>query len=59
MTKNYAIADLHGRHGLLTKAIERIEMGSPTGGTIVFTGDYVDRGPSIQELLKESANVAA
>lgn len=52
MTKTYIIADLHGRHDLLVAAIERIEAGNHTGGTIVFTGDYVDRGPSSRQVIE-------
>ena len=52
MTKTYAIADLHGRHDLLTAAIEDIERHSPDGGTVVFTGDYVDRGPDSRQVIE-------
>jgi serine/threonine protein phosphatase 1 len=52
MTKTYIIADLHGRHDLLIKAIERIEQSSHSGGTIVFTGDYVDRGPASRQVIE-------
>ena len=52
MTKTYAIADLHGRHDLLRAAIERIEQRSPSGGTVVFTGDYVDRGPESRQVIE-------
>ncbi|PDS97494.1 hypothetical protein CO659_12560 [Rhizobium sp. S9] len=52
MTKTYIIADLHGRHDLLVAAIERIEQSSHSGGTIVFTGDYVDRGPQSRQIIE-------
>ncbi len=52
MSKTYVIADLHGRHDLLTAAIERIEQSSHVGGTIVFTGDYVDRGPQSRQIIE-------
>jgi serine/threonine protein phosphatase 1 len=52
MTKTYAIADLHGRNDLLVAAIERIEQSSPSGGIVVFTGDYVDRGPSSRQVVE-------
>lgn len=52
MSKTYVIADLHGRHDLLMSAIERIEQSSHSGGTIVFTGDYVDRGPSSRQVIE-------
>jgi len=52
MSKTFAVADLHGRHDLLVAAIERIEQSSHSGGTIVFTGDYVDRGPASRQVVE-------
>lgn len=52
MSKTYVIADLHGRHDLLVAAIARIEEGNQSGGTIVFTGDYVDRGPQSRQIIE-------
>lgn len=52
MSKTFIIADLHGRHDLLIAAIERIEQASHSGGTIVFTGDYVDRGPTSRQVIE-------
>lgn len=40
----YAIADLHGRLDLLELALAEIEKREP--GTVVFLGDYIDRGPN-------------
>jgi serine/threonine protein phosphatase 1 len=40
----FAVADLHGRLDLLDAALTTIERRA-SGGTIVFLGDYVDRGP--------------
>lgn len=40
----YAIADIHGRLDLLTKAFEYIRKRDPDA-TIILTGDYIDRGP--------------
>lgn len=52
MSKTFAIADLHGRHDLLLIALERIEQSSHSGGTIVFLGDYVDRGPQSRQIIE-------
>ncbi|MBB5664712.1 serine/threonine protein phosphatase 1 [Rhizobium leguminosarum] len=52
MTKTYSIADLHGRHDLLVAAIARIEEGNHSAGTVVFTGDYVDRGPASRQIIE-------
>ena len=42
----YAVGDIHGRLDLLSQALARIDAhakGRPA--TLVFLGDYVDRGP--------------
>ena len=49
MGKTYVIPDLHGRFDLMTKALDYI-YSDDQNGTIVFLGDYVDRG-------KESAHI--
>lgn len=51
MALTFAIADLHGRFDLLCAALERIEAHSP-GGTVVFLGDYVDRGPQSCQIIE-------
>lgn len=51
MSRTYAIGDLHGRYDLLEAALQRIE-ASPSGGRVVFTGDYVDRGPQSREIIE-------
>lgn len=50
MPKTFAIADLHGRHDLLLKAIKKVEKYT-NGGTVVFLGDYIDRGPDSKLVL--------
>lgn len=49
--KTFAIADLHGRRDLLEMALAEIEVMAP-GGTVVFTGDYVDRGPESAQIIR-------
>lgn len=51
MKTTFNVADLHGRADLLYHAIAAIEAHSPQGGTVVFTGDYVDRGPQSMECV--------
>lgn len=51
MSKTYAVPDLHGRADLLELALEEIE-SSPSGGTVVFLGDYVDRGPQSRQIIE-------
>ncbi len=46
-TITYAVGDVHGRADLLSTLLDRIEAdaaGRGAAATIVFTGDYVDRG---------------
>lgn len=50
MSFTFVIPDIHGRADLLELALDQIELHD--GGTVVFLGDYVDRGP-------ESAGVIA
>jgi serine/threonine protein phosphatase 1 len=48
--KTYVVPDLHGRFDLLRLAISNIEQREP--GTVVFTGDYIDRGPQSREVIE-------
>jgi serine/threonine protein phosphatase 1 len=50
MSKTFVISDLHGRLDVLEAALERIETYQ-SGGTVVFTGDYVDRGPASKQVM--------
>lgn len=45
----YVIADLHGRVDLLNNALRVIAENDP--GTVVFLGDYVDRGPWSKQVI--------
>jgi serine/threonine protein phosphatase 1 len=49
MARTYVVPDLHGRWDLLEIALAEIEEEAP--GTIVFLGDYVDRGPQSREIV--------
>lgn len=51
MTRTYAIGDIHGKFALLEQALERIE-ASPSGGKVVFLGDYVDRGENSRAVIE-------
>ena len=45
----YAIGDIHGEIELLSQMMDEIYRREP--GTIVFIGDYIDRGPTSKEVL--------
>jgi serine/threonine protein phosphatase 1 len=52
----YAIGDIHGRHDLLQKALREIardsgDANATMGTTVVFLGDYIDRGPQSREVV--------
>jgi len=51
MPKTYAIADLHGRHDLLTGAINAISDVDQGPLTFVTLGDYIDRGPDSAKVI--------
>ena len=49
--KIFAIGDVHGRFDLLQKLSVNIMDESNPGDTIVFLGDYVDRGMQSQQVI--------
>ncbi|MBD9455931.1 serine/threonine protein phosphatase [Rhizobium sp. RHZ02] len=51
MSYTFAIGDVHGCLEPLLRLVSRIEMSRPEGGTIVFLGDYVDRGPDSRGVI--------
>jgi serine/threonine protein phosphatase 1 len=48
----YAIGDIHGRYDLLQKALREIARDSGSAATVVFLGDYIDRGPQSREVVE-------
>ncbi len=51
MTATFVLADIHGRFDLLERALRLIQSGA-SGGTVIFLGDYVDRGPQSREVVE-------
>jgi serine/threonine protein phosphatase 1 len=51
----YAIGDIHGRADLLKRLLKLIEddnrRAAPARVTIVYLGDYIDRGPASREVV--------
>jgi serine/threonine protein phosphatase 1 len=63
MGKIFAIGDIHGCHGKLCDLLEKIDL-DPVHDTLVFVGDYIDRGKDskavvdvILDFRKTSENV--
>jgi serine/threonine protein phosphatase 1 len=50
MGKTFAVPDIHGRFDLLQGALVKIEAAAD-GGTVVFLGDYIDRGPQSKQVF--------
>lgn len=48
----FAIGDIHGCYRLLLKVLSEIEARSHSPNTIVFLGDYIDRGPQSREVIE-------
>lgn len=51
MAYTFAIGDIHGCFAELKSLLARIELARPSGGTVVFLGDYVDRGPESKGVI--------
>ena len=52
MTKPiYAIGDIHGQLAMLDTALDHIEKDGGAEATVVFLGDYTDRGPDSRGVL--------
>lgn len=54
-TVTYAIGDIHGRLDLLERLLDAVEGDAAERGAaakIVFTGDYVDRGPASRGVVE-------
>jgi len=47
----FVVPDIHGRMGLLEQALTMIG-GMERSGTVVFLGDYVDRGPHSRQVVE-------
>src|SRR5581483_4017466 len=45
----FAIADIHGCPQELSAMLRQIDAGS--SDTVIFVGDYVDRGPSARDVI--------
>lgn len=61
MNIHYAIGDIHGRLDLLRAArsliLQDAETNNYTNATIVYLGDYIDRGPQSAQVLEELITV--
>lgn len=53
-----AIGDLHGHIDLLDGLLDRLDREAP-GHTLVFVGDFVDRGPASKEVVERVSGLVA
>lgn len=51
MSKIIGITDIHGEYDKLCSVLEQIELNKDD--TIVFMGDYIDRGPKSKEVVEK------
>ncbi|MFO7760285.1 MAG: metallophosphoesterase family protein [Desulfobia sp.] len=50
--KTFVIGDIHGCYGALTRLLEKIDP-DPERDTLVFLGDYIDRGPDSSRVISK------
>lgn len=50
MTRTFVIGDIHGCHEALRRLFSKITPALK-GGTIIFLGDYIDRGPDSKKVV--------
>lgn len=55
----YCFPDIHGCSDLLRDALSFVYSRNPTGGKIIFLGDYIDRGPDNNGTLQIVMNPPA
>lgn len=51
MNRTYVIGDIHGCAGLLNELLEKISLDADQDDTILFIGDYIDRGPDSKGVI--------
>jgi serine/threonine protein phosphatase 1 len=56
LKKLFAIGDIHGRADKIDEMISRIEI-NPEEDTLVFIGDYIDRGPDSKGVVNSIINI--
>src|SRR5437763_10067319 len=52
--QTFVIADIHGWPGPLSRLLDKIRPQAKPGDTLVFLGDYIDRGPHSREVIEEA-----
>jgi serine/threonine protein phosphatase 1 len=52
----YCFPDIHGCYTLLAKALQFVYEKNPSGGKIIFLGDYIDRGSDNLKVLETVMN---
>ena len=52
MSKTFVIGDIHGCHSALVELLARLQP-DPQKDTLIFLGDYIDRGPDSSKVISE------
>jgi serine/threonine protein phosphatase 1 len=53
MSRIYAIGDIHGQAGMLGVALTHLQSRVRPYDTVVFLGDYIDRGPDSADVIQQ------
>ena len=56
--RTFAVGDIHGHLGKLQKLLPLLRERAAPGDTLVFVGDYVDRGPDIRGVVDRVLELA-
>jgi serine/threonine protein phosphatase 1 len=51
--RTFAIGDIHGESALLADLLERLRPRALPGDTLVFLGDYINRGPDSRGVIEQ------
>jgi serine/threonine protein phosphatase 1 len=52
MARTFAVGDIHGDSGRLAALLERLRARANPGDSLVFLGDYINRGPDTRGVIE-------
>lgn len=53
MPRTFAVGDVHGHLSMLREVLLQVEATAAPGDTLLFVGDYIDRGPESKGVVDE------